>query len=139
MSEINRAVFNYIAKVLSDYPHIDEYIKSRERELMSPWQETDENIGGGKSNVMVNTPERMVITIADDRRLTNLEHNRDVVDRCLAKSDSATITIIHELYFKETPSFTLQGVADKLNYANESSVRKKRNRFFEMMANELGL
>lgn len=136
---IERAVFNYIAKVLQDYPHIDEYVREREDELRHPYREPDKNIGGGKSNVMTNSSELMAITIADDRRLANLERQRNIVDCCLAKSDSATITVIHELYFKNSPTLTLQGVAEKLSYANESSIRKKRNRFFELMQKELGI
>ena len=134
---MERATFNYIAKVLHDYPHIDQYIKDRELELMAPWHEQDQNIGGGKAS-MSNGQERMAITIADDRRLTNLQNRKFVVDKCLDKSDELTVDIIQELYFKERPEYTVQGLADKLNL-NDSTLRRHRGQFFKLIAEEIGL
>ncbi|ERL64037.1 hypothetical protein L248_1684 [Schleiferilactobacillus shenzhenensis LY-73] len=79
----------------------------------------------------------MAITIADDRRLSNLERNKRVVQECLDNSDNQTITIIYELYIKQHPTLTLQGVADKVNLT-PSAVKKRRAKFFEMMRAELG-
>jgi len=134
---MERATFNYIAKVLHDYPHIDQYIKDRELELMAPWREQDQNIGGGKAS-MSNGQEHMAITIADDRRLTNLQNRKLVVDKCLDKSDELTVDIIQELYFKERPEYTVQGLADKLNL-NDSTLRRHRGQFFKLIAEEIGL
>lgn len=134
---MERATFNYIAKVLHDYPHIDQYIKDRELELMAPWREQDQNIGGGKAS-MSNGQEHMAITIADDRRLTNLQNRKLVVDKCLDKSDDLTVNIIQELYFKERPEYTVQGLADKLNL-NDSTLRRHRGQFFKLIAEEIGL
>ena len=42
----------------------------------------------------------MAITIAMDRRLWNLERNRDIIKNCLAEADEQTRVIIEELYMK---------------------------------------
>ncbi|KRM73021.1 hypothetical protein FC34_GL000741 [Lacticaseibacillus brantae DSM 23927] len=94
-------------------------------------------MGGGKSNVMTNTSELMAITIADDRRLTNLERNKKVVERCLGNADEDTVVIINELYIKQHPTLTIQGVAQKLNLS-VPSVKRRRQRFLEDLREELG-
>lgn len=134
---MEKEVFNHIVRVLRDYPNIDKYVRGREEELMHPWQEPDNNIGGGRSNVPTNLPEVMAITISDDRRLSNLERNKKIVTRCLENSDSQTVTIIHELYIKQHPTLTLQGVADKV-HLSVSAVKQRRTRFFEDMRLLLG-
>lgn len=134
---MERATFNYIAKVLHDYPHIDQYINDRELELMAPWREQDQNIGGGKAS-MSNGQERMAITIADDRRLTNLQNRKLVVDKCLGQVDKHTQCVIEELYFKAQPELTMHGLADKIGMG-DATVRRRRNHFFELVAGELGL
>lgn len=134
---MERATFNYIAKVLRDYPHLDQYIQDREQELMAPWREQDENIGGGKAT-MRNGQERMAVTIADDRRLSNLKDRKKNVERCLAQSDRNTTMVIQELYFKDRPIYTMEGIAELLN-ADKSTVSRWRAHFFQLMADELGL
>lgn len=134
---MERATFNYIAKVLRDYPHLDQYIHEREQELQAPWREHDENIGGGKAT-MSNGQERMAITIADDRRLNNLRDRKKNVEHCLSLSDEVTRQVIKELYFVERPELTVHGVAEKA-HADDTTVRRWRQHFFELMADELGL
>lgn len=104
---------------------------------MTPVVEPDENIGGGKPNVMTNTTERTAVTIADDARMNQLRKQRQAVDRCLAESDSYTQTIIRELYLKRRPEYTVDGVAQMLNLS-PSSIKRYRRRFFERMAGKLG-
>lgn len=123
---------------------------------MHPWKQQDGNQGGGKSNVMTSqfgdyaedgtangkpsvtsTDEVMAITIADDRRLSNLERNKRVVEYCLDQSDSDTVTIINELYIKKVPTLTLNGVAHKVNLS-VSQVKRRRTKFFEMMREQIG-
>lgn len=105
---------------------------------MYPFNEDrDENIGGGRSNVPGKPVERMAITIADDRRLTSLERNRQIVDDCLDNTDEETKSIIYELYFKKHRELTISGVAQRL-HLNDSTVSRKRTAFFEAIRDELG-
>ncbi|WP_235803396.1 transcriptional regulator [Lacticaseibacillus brantae] len=137
MNLLEREIYNHLIKVLRDYPNIERYVLDRETELRFPWRESDNNVGGGKSNVMTNTSELMAITIADDRRLTNLERNKKVVERCLGNADEDTVVIINELYIKQHPTLTIQGVAQKLNLS-VPSVKRRRQRFLEDLREELG-
>ncbi|MGK9295980.1 transcriptional regulator, partial [Melissococcus plutonius] len=80
--------------------------------------------------------ERLLITIATDRRLCNLERNRNITRKVLEESDDQTVVIIQELYLKQRPTFTLVGIAQKL-YISKNTAYRLRNKFFEQMAEEL--
>lgn len=126
--------YEHVKEILRDYPEIDRYIYERRQELMYPHNEApDENIGGGKSNVPGNPVEDLVVTLTADRRLIELEKNRDVVRDCYASADKDTRTIIEELYFKKHPSLTLEGVARKLNIS-AATAKRWRTEFFEEIA-----
>lgn len=84
------------------------------------------------------TTERLAITIATDRRLWNLERNRNIIQSCLAESDEQTRVIIEELYLKNRPTLTLLGVAQQL-FISKNTAYRLRNTFFERVAEELGL
>ena len=132
------STFNYIKDILGDYYKTDDYIRQRELELRHPYKETDVNgdIQGKGTNSA--TTERLAITIATDRRLWNLERNRNIIQSCLAESDEQTQVIIEELYLKNRPPLTLLGVSQQL-FISKNTAYRLRNAFFERVAEELGL
>ncbi len=132
------STFNYIKEILADYLKTDEYIRRREEELRHPYQEAEQNIGSGKSNIPSKPTERLAISISTDRRLTNLERNKAAIKRCLNESDSSTRKIVNECYIKKNPTLTIIGVAQQL-YISKSEAYKLRNIFFQKLADELGL
>lgn len=134
---MERNKFNFIASLLYDYPKTDEYIKQRTEELMYPYNPNqDENIGGGRSNITDNPVERMAINIATDRRLTTLERNKKIIDQCLDQCSWETYKIIDTVYFKRAKS--VEGVAMEIPLS-ASQVRRLRQQFFELVADELGI
>ncbi|WP_283679937.1 transcriptional regulator [Lentilactobacillus sp. Marseille-Q4993] len=137
---MEKALFNYIAEIISDYPETDHYIKEREDELMNQFQEfKDENVGGGRAQFKQNTGvEDMAITLSEDRKLNNLRRHAIAVKKCLDTSDDTTNLIIKELYLQKHQYLTIAGVAAKV-YLSDRAVRERRNRFFESVAKELGL
>ena len=132
------STFNYIKDILADFYKTDEYIRQREEELRHPYQEADLNAGIRGQGLHSVVTERMAITIAMDRRLCNLERNRDIIKNCLAEADEQTRVIIEELYMKKRPSLTLIGLAQQL-FISKSQAYKLRNHFFEAVADELGM
>lgn len=135
---MRKSTFNYIKDILSDYYQTDAYIKQREEELRHPFIEADLNSSiRGQGNHSVAT-ERMAITIAMDRRLWNLERNRDVVKDCLARADENTKEIIEKLYLQKNATVNLLGMSQRL-FISKSKAYELRNDFFEAVADELGL
>lgn len=137
---MRRTTFNYIAEILRDYPKIDKYIKEREKELRNPHFESDLN-NGIKSNVGSSDKQlNMLITIDTDRRLSCLELNKKAVEYALDKADEDTKKIIAELYFRERPKYTIEGlVTNGFVYCSERSAKRLRTDFFECIADFLKL
>lgn len=128
--------YRYLVQILKDYRRTDGYIKQREEELMHPYRETDENIGGGRSSFISNPSERMAITISEDRRLANLERNRDVIDKCMDQTDVVTKELIRYMYI----DYNLNTIrAAQETNISERHARRLHKRFIETIADEIGI
>lgn len=53
-----KGTFKMLEDLIEDYPTMDRYIKRVELEIEYPWQETDDNIGGSRSNSATSITER---------------------------------------------------------------------------------
>ncbi|TLQ29492.1 DUF722 domain-containing protein [Lentilactobacillus parabuchneri] len=140
VTKLKKALFDYIAEIISDYPQTNQYIKEREDELTNQFQEfRDENVGGGRAQYKNNTGvQDMAITLAIDKRLNTLRRHAKAVEQCLNECDSDTKAIIEELYIKQHPTLNVYGVAEKVNLS-ASQVKRRRLKFFEHLSNKLGL
>lgn len=136
---MRRSTFRHIEDILRDYPKIDSYIEERETELRYPLKQLDENVGGGRSNEYSEHQTNVLITIDQDRRLNSLKKERDVIDDCLDEAGKDTETIIKELYFKEHPDFTFDGlIARQIVLVSRTKAFELRNSFIEQVAKGLG-
>lgn len=138
---MKKSTIRKVEDILRDYPKIDRYIAKRIEELKYPTTPIDENIGGGRAqNKRVESVERMIITIDEDRALNSLRRQRDVIDDCLDECGKDTETIIKELYFKRYPQFTLNGlVENNLLTVGKQQAYNLRNNFIKDVAKGLGL
>lgn len=133
---MRNSTYRYVVQILRDYRRTDTYIKQREEELMYPYRSHDENIGGGRSGFISDTTARMAITIADDRRLSNLENNRNIVDACLNETDEVTKDLIDEMYI--TNNYSIVRASQEINITDRHA-RRLHSKFVEKVADELGL
>ena len=128
------STYRHVVQILRDYKHTDRYIRQREEELMYPYR-AEEQVGG-QGNLPGKPSERMAITIAEDRRLSNLENNRRVIDDCLNRADIVTQEIIGYMYINDDKSAI--GAAMEANISDRHA-RRLHSQFVEDVANELGL
>lgn len=128
----------YVEKLLRRYPHIDDLIKQRRSEILAPWSPQDENIGGGKSNVMANTAERTVIKLVDDPTIVSLEHQRDTIARHLADADEDTVAIVTACYFAGHRGKSVQSIAQQLMLSDRTAYRKRES-FLDELSQEFEL
>ena len=137
---MRRSKFNIIKDILKDYPDLESYINNREMELRNPYREMDVNSSLSGSKRDNDSMGRMLITIDQDRRLTNLRKNKQAIDRALEESDGNTKKIIHELYIKRYPNYTFQGlVTSNCLDCGRNKALKLRDKFFERLADLLEL
>ena len=128
------STYRHVVQILRDYKLTDMYIQRREEELMFPYR-SEEQVGG-QGNLPSSPTERMAITISEDRRLSNLENNRRVIDTCLNRTDIVTKDLINCMYLEKDLS-TMEASEDI--EISDRHARRLHSRFVEMIADELGL
>lgn len=128
--------YKSIESILRTYKQYPEWIKQREQEIMFLTTDVDENVGGGKSNVVSNPTERTVTNLIMDKRLSELRREYNAVqyafDNCTQKG---TREIIELYYFKQTHTWV--GVAKRVHYSVRYCI-KLRDDFIKTMADFLG-
>lgn len=135
---MNKGTFAFIEQTLKDFNAMDKHIDGRIKELKYPVVHTDENIGGGRSNLMSSPTERLAITLADDLMLSNLRNIKRVVASVLDELEPSARKVI-ELYYIEKPrKLTWDGVAEKTKYSKRQCYNI-RDLVFDEIAKELGL
>ncbi|WP_288531053.1 transcriptional regulator [uncultured Secundilactobacillus sp.] len=138
---MKRSTIRKVEDILRDYPKLDKYIEQRESELRYPMSQTDDNVGGGKSNYPDHDgPLRTLITIDEDRKINALKRQRDVIGDLLDECDKDTKTLIQELYFNRHPQFTIEGLVMN-NYVEVSrrTAFKLKKEFINELAKALNL
>ena len=117
---------------------MDKHIEKRIEAIKYPVVHTDENIGGGKSNVTSNPTERLAITLADDLMLSNLKNIKQNVEVVLDDLEPEARKVIDMYYIYQPRKYTWVGVAQESNYS-ERQCRNIRNAVFKKIAEKLGL
>ena len=136
---MKRSTFNYIKQILKDYSQIDDHIKRRMEELQYPHRPDDVN-AGIRGNSQSDSMANLMITIEQDRRLSALERNKQVVEDNLNECGEDTETIITELYIKRYPRYRMDGlVENRLIECGRTKAFQLRDNFFENIADDLGL
>ena len=136
---MKQGTFKYIEQLLRDYPEMDNYIKQREEELIFPDElAIDQNIGGGRSSFISKPTERMAITITEDKRLQMLIRYKRAIDKLIDEVDPITVGVVQMFYFQKPRLRTWEGIAIDSGLS-ERQCRRFRDKFFVMMADELGL
>lgn len=88
---------------LANYQNVKKEIKELKEALLVPFQETDENIGGGKSNVVNDGSDRLIkIMTMSHSQITFRVKVLKAIDSVLEHSDDQAQKIIALRYFGDT-------------------------------------
>lgn len=135
---LNSGTFKYIERMLYDYNEIEDHIDKRIEQLKYPYYPSDENIGGGKSNVISDPTGKLAVTIADDLLLSNLRRTKETIDVVLDSLEPDARRVI-DLYYIDTPrKYTWDGVAMETNNS-KSTCYRIRDEVFTRIAEKLGM
>lgn len=110
--------------MLFDYPKIDDYVKRRREEIEHPWIETDENVGGGKSNKITKPIENMIITIDEDKIIRRLVEQKNAIYNACQNLKPEYLSVIRRYYFYNQARFkTIRGILSEQNIPSMSFYR----------------
>lgn len=130
-----------IEEYLREYPETNRYLKERNLQIIYPYRQADENVGGGKAQYKYD--ESVVFTaisLVEDKKLNTIQHHRDVIDDCLDSTDDDTKAIIRELYFKRHQQYTIEGlVANGIVNVSRAQAFRLRDKFIQQVAQGLNI
>lgn len=117
-----------------DYHRYPTMIARRRAELSV--HEVDENVGGGKSNIMGKPVESLAVRCLTDKRLNFLENVQEAIHATLEGLDENTFQIIDLRYFNAN-EYSWKQVAKMFSYS-PAQIYRIRYRVLEMFANRAG-
>lgn len=99
-------------------------------------REVDENLGGGKSNIMGKPVENLAVRYLSDKRLIFLQNVQEAIRNTLDGLDDTTRKIIQLRYFHPA-EYSWKQVAKRFNYS-PAQIYRIRYRVLEIFANRAG-
>ena len=133
--QLSRYDLSYYERLFMDYHRYPTLIAKRRAELSI--REVDENVGGGKSNIMGKPVENLAVRYLTDKRLLFLQNVEESIHDTLDGLDENTRKIIELRYFNND-QYNWRQVAKQFNYSN-AQVYRIRYRVLETFANRAGL
>lgn len=135
MGKLSNSQSKALDELLFDYVSIDHKIAVRKLEI-SDVPNTDENIGGGRSNIVPKPTESMIAKWDSDQRLNSLYAQKYAVESTLNVLDS-DMTKIFWLRWSRGSVNTWEEIADKMAY-DRSTIYRRRQRILEIFADFYG-
>lgn len=137
MSKLSTVQNKTIEEYWSSLDELKKQLRYREWELLNAHQETDTNIGGGKSNRISDTTGNKAIILAEDKNYQHLKNIITTLEQLYKELDHDQKTIVDMRYFDKQEAYEWQHVADKL-YMSVQRVLRKRNMLIDETAKRLG-
>ncbi|ODV57286.1 DUF722 domain-containing protein [Lysinibacillus fusiformis] len=137
MSKLSAVQNKTIEEYWSSLDELKKQLRYREWELLNAYQETDTNIGGGKSNRISDTTGNKAIVLAEDKNYQHLKNIITTLEQLYKELDHDQKTIVDMRYFDKMECYEWQNIADKL-YMSTYRVLRKRNALIDETARRLG-
>ncbi|WP_427108274.1 hypothetical protein [Lysinibacillus xylanilyticus] len=137
MSKLSVVQNKTIEEYWSDLDGLKKQSRYREWELLNAYQETDTNIGGGKSNRISDTTGNKAIILVEDKNYQHLKNIITTLEQLYKELDHDQKTIVDIRYFDKHEAYEWSHVADKL-YMSVQRVLRKRNMLIDETARRLG-
>lgn len=135
---MRKSTINYLESELIQYNSTQKRMNDLREEIQYPWQEHDENIGGGQSNTVSSTTERKATRLVTDRRLAHMERVSEAITNVYSNAQPVERDLMDLMYFDKPRKYTVDGVIDRLNVSRATFFRLKK-RVLCNLADELGI
>lgn len=137
MSKFNDADLKKLEGYWSNLEQLKKDMRYREWELFHPYQETDTNVGGGRSNHTSDTTGNRAILLAEDKEYQNLKNIVTTIENLYPELDDDQKIIVQMRYWDKKECYEWQHIADEL-YMSVQRVLRKRNNLIDETAKRLG-
>ena len=137
MSKFNDADLKKLEGYWSNLEQLKKDMRYREWELLHPYQETDANVGGGRSNHTSDTTGNRATLLAEDKEYQNLKNIVTTIENLYPELDDDQKIIVQMRYWDKKECYEWQHIADEL-YMSVQRVLRKRNNLIDETAKRLG-
>lgn len=128
----------HVRYLLSNYNELKDEIKELRESIMNPHQEdSDENVGGGRSTVQNFEVEEKAIRLASHEQIIFRAKAVAVIDDVLAHCSDRAQQIIELKYFSTEPHSWIK-ISYKVDGYSEDGCRKIERRIVDRIASRLG-
>ena len=135
VGKLSNSQLKALDELLFDYVSIDHKIAVRKLEI-SDVPNIDENVGGGRTNIVSKPTENLVAKWDSDQRLNSLYAQKHAVESTLSTLDE-DMTQIFWLRWSRGSVNTWEEIADKMAY-DRSTIYRRRQRILEIFADFYG-
>ncbi|MBM6615616.1 hypothetical protein JTF06_12040 [Desemzia sp. RIT804] len=133
--ELNSTDLKWLEDKFLRYNQLDREIAIRKEELKI--KEVDENIGGGKANIVSSAVENQVIKEMSDPFIMQRESWKTSINRSIKEQNQDVQLLIHEKYWGEMSYMDWETVGECLGYS-KSTVYRIRYKVLESFAKHIG-
>jgi RinA family phage transcriptional activator len=88
-----------IEEALYRYPHRQKEIERIRAEIMAPWQEADQNVGGGRSSETGDPTGSVVARLVEDPRIAEIEHMAGIIEQAYSEQSQDVQRMVRLKYW----------------------------------------
>lgn len=137
MTKFSDADIKKLEGYWTDLENLKRELRIREWELLHPYKEHDQNIGGGKANrISDQTGDRAVILV-EDKAYNNLKNIISTIEGLFPDLDEDQQTIVKMRYWDKDGCYEWGHIADAL-FMSVQRVLRKRNNIIDETAKRMG-
>lgn len=112
--KLKKATFKHIESELYSYHDTLKEIEQLRKDIMFCKDNSDENIGGGRSNLPSSPTERIATRLATHKRLNQLEEVANAIQKVYTGLPEDYQKLVRLKYWTKPQTLTWEGIADKI-------------------------
>ena len=121
--KIKRATFKHIESELFNYHHTLKLLEQRRLELLHNSNSSDENVGGGRSNLPGDPTARKAIALVADKRIEHLQTIINSIEVVIHTLPDDKLQFVKSRYWTYPQTLTWDGIALKMNISRKTAFR----------------
>lgn len=134
---ISNKARQHVRDLLANYNELKKENSDLRQMILYPFQEDDENVGGGKSSKPVFEAEEKAIKLASHEQIKFRSLAIKVIADVLARSTDEAQKIIELKYFSKEP-MSWVAIAENVDGYTEDGCRKIERKIVDLIAQRLG-
>lgn len=122
-TKLKNGAFKHVEAELHHYHATMREITLLREQILTDTPNTDENIGGGRSNLPGNPTERKGLMLASNRKLDSMNRIVQAIDYVVMQLPDEKRRLVQLKYWTKPQTLTWDGIAMQLNVSRITAIR----------------